>query len=334
MTTPLRRFSLLLAGSLAVPALLTAGAGTASAAGGAPMRDLCLPVPGLPCVPLPGGPTATTPASISGSPKVDLVLTANDPTWSDPSTVTTYQWQRDGASISGATKKTYTVQLDDIGANITVAATGTVNLLNSTTSVSDPVIGVTGEAPTATRPPTIAGTGRPGDKLTAAPGTWSGSPTPTFSYQWYRVSGGSTGIITGAADQTYVPKTGDAGSKLAVVVSAERPGHETGMAAAAVTIIKRTSTTKLTSRSQQVSGARPAVVQITIASAGGTPTGRVQLLDDEKKIDTVKVGTRAHGTVKVTLPRLSAGTHVLRARFVGTGTIAASTSKKLVLTVR
>ena len=105
MTTHSRRTRCLLVGSLVLPILLGL-ASSSSAAGALPQRDTCLPIPGLPCLPdLPGTtpPTATTPTSITGSPKVDLVLSATAPVWSDASAVTTYRWQRDGADIVDAT---------------------------------------------------------------------------------------------------------------------------------------------------------------------------------------------------------------------------------------
>ncbi|MCW2961853.1 MAG: hypothetical protein JWM90_2240 [Thermoleophilia bacterium] len=60
--------------------------------------------------------------------------------------------------------------------------------------------------PTATTPPHITGTGRPGETLTCLPGTWSNSPT-TFAYNWYRPSTGA--FVPGATSPTYVPSRDD-----------------------------------------------------------------------------------------------------------------------------
>lgn len=42
-----------------------------------------------------------------------------------------------------------------------------------------------GTAPDNTILPSITGTPESGETLTAAPGTWTGTPAPTFTYQWF-----------------------------------------------------------------------------------------------------------------------------------------------------
>ncbi len=56
--------------------------------------------------------------------------------------------------------------------------------------------------------------------LTVDVGTWSPA-TVMFVYQWY-----ANGVaISGARSATYVPKAGDAGKELSVVVKGEKPGY-------------------------------------------------------------------------------------------------------------
>lgn len=312
--------------ALAVPALVVLGAPPAGA-------DICPPVPGLPCLPAPGGPTATTPAAITGSPRVALVLTAAAPVWTEPGVVTTYQWQRDGVALVGATAQTYTVQVDDIGRSLTVVARGTLALVNATDSTSAPVIGRTGLAPTATGRPTITGSPRVGDELTATPGTWSGAPVPTYSYQWYRTTGPARGLLDGETGSTYVVRPGDAGARLAVVVTAYRRGYEPGTATATTAVPRTATTTTLTSAARRISSRQRGVVTIRLRSALEDPFGPVRILDGRRLLLTTTVGPGARGVRKVTLPRLDAGKHALTAAFAGSGGTAPSVSKKLVLTV-
>jgi hypothetical protein len=156
--------------------------------------DICLPpVPGLPpvCVPevpglpVPGlePPTATTPTAITGIRKVGSLLTATEPTWSDATATTTYQWQQAGVAIPDATEQTYTVRPADVGKQITVVATGTNTLLLAGTSTSAPVTGLIGDAIEAASPPVITGIPAARQTLTAKPGSWEGEPVATFTYQ-------------------------------------------------------------------------------------------------------------------------------------------------------
>ncbi|MFE9313066.1 hypothetical protein ACFYM5_36535 [Streptomyces sp. NPDC006706] len=66
---------------------------------------------------------ATTAPSISGSAKVGYKLTAARGTWSPSATSYTYQWKRNGKSISGATKSTYVLVKADRGQKVTVKIT-------------------------------------------------------------------------------------------------------------------------------------------------------------------------------------------------------------------
>jgi Ig domain of plant-specific actin-binding protein len=82
-------------------------------------------------------------------------------------------------------------------------------------------------APTNTSSPTISGTAKSGQKLTANTGSWSNSPT-SFTYQWQRCAsdGNSCGDINGATSQTYSVSSSDVGHALRVVVTAANSdGH-------------------------------------------------------------------------------------------------------------
>lgn len=62
-------------------------------------------------------------------------------------------------------------------------------------------------APVNTVAPSIAGSATRGSSLTATPGTWTGSPTPTITGQWLR----NGFAITGARNLTYVTVEADEG---------------------------------------------------------------------------------------------------------------------------
>lgn len=69
-------------------------------------------------------PVATTAPVVSGNTAVGSVLTASPGTFSNSPTSRTYQWQRNGVPISGATGMTYTTVTADSGAAIRIAETG------------------------------------------------------------------------------------------------------------------------------------------------------------------------------------------------------------------
>jgi hypothetical protein len=81
-------------------------------------------------------------------------------------------------------------------------------------------------APTNTTAPSISGTAKVGQVLTANPGTWTSDTQPTYAYQWQRcnTTGAACTDITGATAQTYTVQTADQGATLRVRVTATNTG--------------------------------------------------------------------------------------------------------------
>lgn len=76
-------------------------------------------------------PTNSVKPSIAGVLTQGQILTAIEGTWTGYPAFT-YQWKRDGANISGATSKTYTLVSGDATKSISVAVTGTNGAGNAT----------------------------------------------------------------------------------------------------------------------------------------------------------------------------------------------------------
>ncbi|HEY6762193.1 MAG TPA: hypothetical protein VI318_22025 [Baekduia sp.] len=81
---------------------------------------------------------------------------------------------------------------------------------------------LTPDEPANTGAPSVDGTARAGERLTAHPGSWTGTPTIGFGYQWQRCDahGQSCKSIAGAKDDNYVLGADDVGATVRVAVSA------------------------------------------------------------------------------------------------------------------
>src|SRR5919108_2296404 len=104
-------------------------------------------------------------------------------------------------------------------------------------------------APINTSPPTITGTARQSEPLTATNGSWQNSPT-SFQYRWLRCdsSGGGCVSIAGATAKTYTLVGADVGHTIRVRVtatnsdgSASAQSAPTAVIAASAAIPKNTS---------------------------------------------------------------------------------------------
>jgi lysophospholipase L1-like esterase len=100
-----------------------------------------------------------------------------------------------------------------------------------------PVVVVSGSLAAGTVPantvlPVISGTTELGQTLTTTDGTWTGTPAPTFTYQWYR-----NGVaIVGATNNTYVLQSADLGTTITVVVTATNVAGSTPATSAGTSI--------------------------------------------------------------------------------------------------
>ncbi|MEA2375017.1 MAG: large repetitive protein, partial [Thermoleophilaceae bacterium] len=181
----------------------------------------------------PLAPGNTALPTISGTPQDTRTLTAANGTWTGTPTIAfTYQWQRCDSNgctdIGGATGSTYDLTPSDVGFKMAVAVNGT-NAGGNSTATSAQTATVTALPPANTSLPTISGTAKDGSTLTADNGTWTGTPTITYAYQWMRCD--STGAncvnIGGATSSTYVQTSTDVGKTIRVTVTGTNAGGST-----------------------------------------------------------------------------------------------------------
>ncbi len=178
--------------------------------------------------PIASGPPASTSApTISGSPTQGQVLSASTGTWTGyPPPSFTYQWQRCDQSgsnctpINEATASTYTLEAADVGSTLVVVVTATNSSGSAqASSATSPVIS---GGPVNISPPAVTGSAAEASALSSSTGTWSGYPTPSFTYQWQRCnsSGQGCAAIPGASASTYTALSADVGSTLLVTLTA------------------------------------------------------------------------------------------------------------------
>ncbi len=179
----------------------------------------------------PSAPSNTALPEISGTAAEGQVLTATNGSWKGTPVISfTRQWLRcdsAGASctnIGGATGSTYTLVSSDVGKRIRVQ----VNASNAqspppgvaATSAATAPVG--GTAPLDQDAPTISGTPRPGQTLTAGDGTWSGTVPMTFTRQWRRCDADGLNCVDigGATGTTFLLTATDLGHRIRVRVTA------------------------------------------------------------------------------------------------------------------
>lgn len=94
-----------------------------------------------------------------------------------------------------------------------------------------------------------------------------------------------------------------------------------------------TKAASTTTASFQVSRKGKGRAVITVRSSV-RPTGRVVVLDRGRTVGTATLTAASRGTVRVSLPKMARGKHVLTARYTGSTTVKASSSAARTVTVR
>jgi hypothetical protein len=188
-------------------------------------------------------PQRTSDPVVTGSPVEGQTLTTTSGGWAGTAPITfAYQWVRCGAdgglpdgsncpAVPGANGQSYKLVAGDVGQRMRARVTAT-NSGGSATWASNATANVQA-APSAgppknTKEPTISGTSRQGQTLTAGGGSWSGASPITLAYQWVRCGadggkpdGSNCPVIGGAATTKYVLTASDVGHRLRVRVTAK-----------------------------------------------------------------------------------------------------------------
>ncbi|MFE4196535.1 S8 family serine peptidase [Paenarthrobacter sp. NPDC056912] len=130
--------------------------------------------------------------TITGEAAVGKTLTVDNGTWNNvESAEWTYQWNRWGVPVAGATDSSYTLVADDHQAAMTVTVTATKKYVPAVSATSEPTAQV-GQGTLTGSVPVIVGSAYVGSTLTIDPGSWEPAPVE-FMYAWTRNDPGTTG---------------------------------------------------------------------------------------------------------------------------------------------
>lgn len=232
-------------------------------------------------------PANTAPPTISGTPTVGQTLTASNGTWSNSPTSFGYEWLRCDAAggkcgtIKKATQSTYLLAGADASHTIRVRVTAT-NADGSSSAESAPTAVVLASAspaaPKNTTAPTISGSAKVGQELTASAGSWSGKPT--FAYQWQRcdLDGAVCTAVVGATGTTYGVRIADLGFRLRVAVTAKNAKGSATAPSALTVVVAPTTPPK---------NGRPTLAIISTRFVGATTYARFRVCDDSNKNLTI-----------------------------------------------
>lgn len=161
-------------------------------------------------------------AAVSGTAQVGLPLTCDPPSWTAPpaSVTTTFAWQSDGRSVTGATSRTLTPTAAERDTAITCRVTLSAAGYDDAASTSLPTASVA-KGVLATTKPVARGRARVGGTLTADTGTWTDGVT--FRYRWF-VAGHR---LRSQRTEALTLKGWMAGKKAKLVVVGKLPGYAT-----------------------------------------------------------------------------------------------------------
>lgn len=274
---------------------------------------------------------ATTAPVIEGVPSVGQTITGTPPEWNHRGVSVSYQWLRDGSTISGARSSSYTLTTADFSRQVSLRVTGQRAGYSDGVVVSEPVTVTEGEVIVSTSPPIVSGTPVAGSRLSTTPGTWSQS-SARYTYQWLR----DGTPIGGATSSSYRLEPTDAGRRIGVEVTAQRTGYASGSARSEmVQVDKLTSTTSSQLSNKRIRRGKSVRVSVTVDVPDvAAPVGRVRILDGRRTVKTVTLTTARAGDLTVRLRKLKAGKHQISARYLGNESTMGSSSRRTRLVVR
>jgi len=170
-------------------------------------------------------PANSTLPAVSGKALFGATLTVSAGTWTGSAPLTyAYQWQSSADGVTwastGGISATYVAGPSVAGRVLRVAVTAT-NAAGSSTAYSAATDSIAAPPANAGAPKLSTASVRVGTTVTTTPGSWTGSPAATYTYQWqYSATCASWTNIAGATAASYVVTRAVVNDCLRVVATA------------------------------------------------------------------------------------------------------------------
>ncbi|GAA3819313.1 hypothetical protein [Nocardioides panacisoli] len=271
--------------------------------------------------------------TIVGDPVVGDELAVTDGAWDPDSVSLGYQWLRSGTPIAGATGPSYTPTAADVGEQLAVHVTASAPGYADGGATTPATFPVRPGAGASTGAPTVTGTPRAGQTLTASHGQWSFAPDH-LAFQWYA---GERPIAGATADTLVLDDPSLIGRPVWVAVTASAAGYpDTSATSERTAPVRRAPVvlTKTLSPKKPEVGQDRVVVTVTVAAPDGLPvSGTVRVL--VRGVDVADGDLGADGTVELSLPVFhTTGRHKVVVKYGGSGLLAKRSTTASVRVVR
>ena len=279
-------------------------------------------------------PSEKAPPSISGTAQQNRTLIANPGSWNGTTPITFgYQWERCDSSgnncvdITNALAKTYKLVASDVAHTIRVHVTA-MNSSGSASDTSDKTSLVLSD-PGEKTAPTITGSPQQGKTLTADPGTWIGTSSISFSYQWRRCDSGGNdcGDISGATGRSYNLVSDDVGHTIRAHVDARNSSGSASDTSAATQVIVPVATRPvLGTTPPSISGSPSEGGTLTASPGSWTGTSPITFGYQWRRCNARGVGcgdVRGATSQTFTLAAVDVG-HTIRVRVVAKNSVGSS----------
>ncbi len=203
-------------------------------------------------------PVNTTRPVVSGTAALGQTLTCSHGTWESFPAGYTYKWLREGTKIPGVFSSAYAVQVADETHSISceVTASNSAGPSAPEPSANSESIPLVPSLPVNTLAPEVAvrggGAAVVAKVLACSNGTWTGIPTPTFSYKWLRDSV----AIGGAESSTYIVTAADEGHSISCEVTATNTAGVTSAVSANSVAVHEEAREKLEHEQEEAAAAK------------------------------------------------------------------------------